>query len=355
MEHTELHQKNPRRSFLKKAFAGAGASVLGTSAIVYAGEGTQIISPEPLRLPREVWVASFSQQGIETENHQEMVDLILNEMEFIARYNPDIICLPETFPYSNNRSKSPPIHEIAESSQGGGPIIKRFSDFAQKHSCYIICPLHTKDEGKYYNSAVLIDRKGNIVGEYRKIHPTTGEIENGITPGPSDPPVFETDFGIIGIQICFDIKWQEAWKKLGQKNAEIVFWPSAFSGGKMIDTMSWMNQYYTVSSSIKDTTKICDLSGEQIAWTGRWNPNWACAGINLEKVFLHAWPFCERFDEVRAKYGRKVKIEIFHEEEWATIESLSPDVRVNDIMKEFEFKSQKAHLNEAEENGRKAR
>ena len=39
----------------------------------------------------------------------------------------------------------------------------------------------------------------------------------------------------------------------------------------MISTMSWMNQYYTVSSSWKDTTKICDISGEKIAWTGRWD------------------------------------------------------------------------------------
>lgn len=344
-----------RRSFLRKAVAGAGASILGTSAIVHAGDETQLINAEPLRLPREVWVASFCQQGIETENYQEMVNLVLNEMEFIVKYKPDIICLPETFPYVNNKTKPPPLREIAEPSQGGGPIINQFSDFAKKYSCYIICPLYTKEEGKYYNSAVLIDRKGSIAGEYRKIHPAPGEIENGISPGPADPPVFETDFGTIGIQICFDIKWQEAWKILGQKNAEIVFWPSAFSGGKMIGTMSWMHQYYTVSSSHKDTTKICDISGENIVWTGRWDANWVCAGINLEKVFLHAWPFCERFDEVRAKYGRKVKIQLFHEEEWATVESLSPDVRVDDIMKEFEFKSLKVYLHEAEENEKQAR
>lgn len=178
---------------------------------------------------------------------------------------------------------------------------------------------------------------------------TPGEIESGIFPGPNDPPIFETDYGRIGIQICFDIKWQDAWKKLSEKGAGIVFWPSAFSGGKMIKTMSWMNQYYTVSSSWKDTTKVCDISGEVIAWTGRQGANWVCAGINLEKVFLHAWPFCERFDEVRAKYGRKVKIQLFHEEEWATIESLSPDIKIEDILKEFDFKTQKVFLREAEE------
>ncbi len=322
---------------------------MGTSSLVHAGEKSQPIGTGPTRLPREVWVASFCQQGFYAENPQEMVGKILKEMEFIVKYQPDIICLPETFPFANTTSKKPPIQEIAEPSQGYGQIIKQFSDFAKKNNCYIICPIYTKDKGKYYNSAVLIDRKGSVVGEYRKIRPTTGEIANGISPGPSDPPVFETDFGRVGIQICFDIEWQDAWKKLSQKNAEIVFWPSAFSGGKMINTMSWMNQYYTVSSTRKDTTKICDISGEEIAWTGRWDKNWICAGINLEKVFLHSWPISKKFDEVRAKYGRKVKTQLFHEEEWATIESLSPEIKVTDILKEYNFKSKKDYLGEAEE------
>src|SRR3712207_7956687 len=42
-----------------------------------------------------------------------------------------------------------------------------------------------------------------------KCRPTDGEIASGVRPGPLDPPVFETDFGKIGIQICFDIKWED--------------------------------------------------------------------------------------------------------------------------------------------------
>jgi hypothetical protein len=123
----------------------------------------------------------------------------------------------------------------------------------------------------------------------------------------------------------------------------------------MIGTMAWMNQYHTVSSSCKDTTAIFDISGEKVAWTGRWEANWVCAAVNLEKVFLKAWPFSERFDEIRAKYGRKVRIQLFHEEEWAIIESLSPDIRVAHIMKEFELKGLKAYLHEAEENEKRVR
>ena len=78
------------------------------------------------------------------------------------------------------------------------------------------------------NTAVVYDRQGQELGQYHKIHPTEGELNGGIWPGPIDPPVFEADFGKFGIQICFDVNWWEGWERLKQKGAQIVFWPSAF-------------------------------------------------------------------------------------------------------------------------------
>jgi predicted amidohydrolase len=341
-----ISRESNRRSFIKKSILGTGAAILGPSQLITAAEHPGQDSEQ--KLPREVWIATLSQQGMVAENHKEMIKVVTGHIRQLAIYHPDIYCLPETFPFVNNVVKIPDLKEIAESVKDGGPIISEFSNLAKELNAYIICPVYITENGKYYNSAVIIDRNGSVAGEYRKIHPAPGEIEIGITPGPPDPPVFITDFGTIGIQICFDIKWQDAWKKLSHKGAEIVFWPSAFAGGKMLKTMAWLNQYYTVSSPWKDTARICDISGEELAWTGRWAPNWICAPVNLEKVFLHAWPFCERFDEVHYKYGKKVRIQLFHEEEWATIESRSPDIKVADIIKEFDFKIQKDYLREAE-------
>jgi len=66
--------------------------------------------------------------------------------------------------------------------------------------------------------------------------------------------------------------------------------------------------------------------------------------VNLEKVFLHTWPYAQRFSEIKAKYGRKVVIKSYHEEEWSIIESRSPDLKVADIMKEFELKTHEEHI-----------
>jgi len=61
---------------------------------------------------------------------------------------------------------------------------------------------------------VVVFRQGRIAGQYNKIHPTENEIKEGTHPGDTELRVFETDFGTIGIQICFDVNWQEQWRRL---------------------------------------------------------------------------------------------------------------------------------------------
>ena len=274
-----------------------------------------------------------------------MIRMILGRMEDVVSYEPDIICLPEVFPFTNLSGGTPPLNEAAENPIGA--ISRPFADFAKEHHCYVVCPIYTRENGLYYNAAVFIDREGKLLGEYRKIHPTIGEIDNGVHPGPLEPPVFKTDFGLVGAQICFDIEWLDGWQALRKAGAELVFWPSAFAGGSMVNTKAWQNKYCVVSSTRKGTTKICDVTGEEVDWTGHF-AYWACGSMNLEKAFLHTWPYCRKFKHIQAKYGRKLLIRTFHEEEWTIIESRSPEVRIADVMKEFELKTHEEHMQAAE-------
>ena len=116
----------------------------------------------------------------------------------------------------------------------------------------------------------------------------------------------------------------------------------------MVNTYAWQNHYCMVSSTWKNTSKICDITGEEIAASGNYNRWGVCAPVNLEKVFLHSWPYNRHFSDIEKKYGRKVRIYTLHEEEFTVIESLSPDIKVADIMKEFDLKSHKEHMKTAE-------
>lgn len=337
-----------RRSFIEKSAVTAGIAAFGTLGIQGSSFAQQ---PGQEKLPREVWVASVSQMNLSANTPAMMAQNILDILDESLVYQPDIVCLPETFlTYHVNQE-----YTLNEKVALSLKALDQFSDFSKKNSCYMVCPVCTSENGKIYNSAVIFNRQGENIGEYRKIHLTEGEISKGISPGPLQPPVFKTDFGIIGVQICFDIEWNDGWKKLREQGAEIVFWPSAFAGGQKVNTKAWQNKYVVVSSTRKNTSKICDISGDVISETGIWNKNLVCAPVNLEKAFLHLWPYVKHFKEIRKKYGRKVRITIYHEEEWAIFESLSPDIYVKDILNEFDMKTHEELTSSAEIAQNKAR
>ena len=90
-------KKLSRRNFLGKSTATAGGIVtLGAFGTKIANADENSTSK---RLPREVWIASVSQMGYRTETSEEMVDKVLVCLEQAIAYHPDIVCLPEVFPF----------------------------------------------------------------------------------------------------------------------------------------------------------------------------------------------------------------------------------------------------------------
>lgn len=330
-----------RRNFIGKTAVTAGLSALGTGSLfgetsdsASASLSGEINAKSQARLPREVWIATVSQEGIRAETHEGMVKQMLDLVSKSAVYQPDIVCLPEffMFTWSNQRTV---LEERIELSQ---VFLKKVMEFARSNNCYIICPLFTREKGKIYNAAAVIDRQGNSMGEFRKMHLPLDELESGFSPGPLKPPVFKTDFGTIGVQICYDVNWNDGWQSLREQGAEIVFWPSAYPGGRKINARAFENKYVVVTST-RGNSKICDITGDVIAQNSDWGGNVVCASVNLEKILFNTWPNSKHFEDIRRRYGRKVRFTSYDEEGWTVIESLSPDVRVNDFKKEYNIMS----------------
>lgn len=326
-------EKSGRRDFLRSSLLGAAAINIGS----VAGNPAPLFQSGHLSYDggRNVWIASVTQDGITGRDWKEAVQAAVKQAENALPFNPDIYCFPEIFHVAQLTGTQPSVKEAVE--DGSGRVIAPLQAFAKLNRCYMICPVFTVENGNYYNAAVLIDRQGKVMGEYRKMHTTVSEMGKGVSPGPLVPPVFQTDFGTIGIQICYDIEWVDGWQKLVEKGAEIIFWPSAFAGGKKVNMRAWTNQVAVVSSTWKGTTKICDPVGHDVIVSGIWSRWGVCAPLNLEKVVLHSWPDFEKFAGIQKKYGRKVICYSLHEEELSVIESLSPDVKVKDILKEFDL------------------
>jgi hypothetical protein len=249
------------------------------------------------------------------------VDGTFQRLDQAASFKPDIACLPEEFTRAGPEAVP-------------GPTTERVGKWAREHSCYVICPMQVREGGRMYQSAVLIDRQGGVVGRYDKIHPTEKALNAGTRPGEVDPPVFETDFGRIGIQICFDVNWRDGWRRLKEKGARIIFWPSAYAAAHQMPALAFLNQCYVVTSTMKSAPRIYDITGDLLDAGGkdRW---WAAAALPLGKRLFEVDYNTPKMVQVEKKYGSKVQVTWLRDDDWITLVSLDPSLTVDGIMKEF--------------------
>ena len=112
-----------------------------------------------------------------------------------------------------------------------GPTVSRFRDLAARYSMVIVFPFFERLlDGLYSNSAAVIDADGSLLGVYRKNHiPMTPKYCEKFYFHPSEDgfPVFQTSFGTIGIQICWDNFFPEGSRILSLKGAQIILAPTA--------------------------------------------------------------------------------------------------------------------------------
>ena len=116
-----------------------------------------------------------------------------------------------------------------------GPIVQRFAALAAELSMVMVLPIYEEEQpGVYYNTAVVVDADGTILGKYRKHHiPNLDKFWEKFyfRPGNLGYPVFKTAVGPIGVYICYDRHFPEGWRELGLNGAQIVFNPNATKPG----------------------------------------------------------------------------------------------------------------------------
>ena len=112
-----------------------------------------------------------------------------------------------------------------------GKTIKTFSEQAKKYNVHIIFGFVEKgeEEGRpvLFNSAALIDNKGEPLGCYRKVHLVEGDETKYFTKG-REYNVYDTAIGKIGMMICWDMAYPEPARILALKGAEIIAAPAAW-------------------------------------------------------------------------------------------------------------------------------
>lgn len=122
-----------------------------------------------------------------------------------------------------------------------GPVTRAWHELAVKCDGYIAAGFCERDGERLYNTAVLIGPEG-IALHYRKLHRFAGEKEI-FTPGDLGLPVAHTDVGVIGLCVCYDLRFVETVRILALQGAELVCVPTAWLPG--FDQQRWDSEGYS--------------------------------------------------------------------------------------------------------------
>jgi len=103
------------------------------------------------------------------------------------------------------------------------PVFIQYSEAARTYGIGVVGSLSAKADDGYANTGFLIDRRGGLVGVYRKKHPAPTEERIVTKPAAGDPfPVFDFEGVRVSIAICMDIHFPEMFRIYGLKGADIV-------------------------------------------------------------------------------------------------------------------------------------
>lgn len=200
------------------------------------------------------------------QNCEEFAPLL----EKAAQETADLVVLGETVP-SAGVPGAP--HELAESIPG--PSTDYFCGLAKQYSLHLVFSLYERDGRVVYNTAVLIDQEGKIVGKYRKICLPHAEVASGIMPG-NEYPVFETKLGKIGMMVCYDGFFPEVARELTNRGAEVIAWPVWGCDPLLAQSRANENRVHIVSSTFMDAksnwmlSAVYDRDGSPLVSAEEW-------------------------------------------------------------------------------------
>ncbi len=247
--------------------------------------------------PRAVSIASINLRPTRTKTVEENVRLFVETIEAKVPSKTDVIVLPEGITVVGNNK---PYAEVAESIPG--PTTKALGEVARRRSAYIVAGIYEREGPAIYNTAVLIDRAGNVAGKYRKVYLPREEIEAGLTPG-SDYPVFRTDFGTVGIMICYDVFFSDPARALALRGAEMILMPIWGGDETLAKARAIENQVFLIASGYDHPTYIMDPTGERLSVGQR--PGAAVATVDLNKRYVDQW-----LGEMKARRPKEIRVDV---------------------------------------------
>lgn len=275
-----------------------------------------------------------------------MLHTIRKHIDEVLPDKPDLIVLPEMCDQPSNMSAEA---VYTYYSQRGDMMVEALSQISCENQCYIAAGIvRCAPDGKHYNSCVMIDRSGNVMGYYNKNYITPEEKPFYDIVSGADTAVFNCDFGTVGAVLCFDLNFDELRQKYRDAKCDMVVFPSRFDGGLLCNIFAHETGAYFVKCFSGGTGRsaIIDPLGYPRVTSTNYYP---CifSQINLDYKICHLDENKAKFAAAKRKYGDKVKI---HDNGFigtVILSSESPDFTTQDIVDEFGIELREEYFNRA--------
>jgi beta-ureidopropionase len=267
----------------------------------------------------------------------------------------DLAVLPETAITGEAEGDA-----LARSVPLDGEVQEVFTRKAREHGCYIVVPtylLDSKEKKRCSNAAILVGRKGEVMGTYRKIHLVVslerGTMEGGATPGDA-LPVFDCDFGKLGIQICYDMEFDDGWTELARKGAELIAWPTQSPQTSQPAFRAKEHRCYIVSSTWRHNASIFEPTGK-IAAQIKPPQSILVHELDLSYALLPWSSKLQNGEALRKAYGDKVGFHYYEDEDRGIFWSNDPKITIGEMVHSLGLLELEEEMARVKEFHRKAR
>lgn len=203
-----------------------------------------------------------------------------------------------------------------------GPLTDRIAEIAKRYHMYIIAPIYERADDKVYNTAVVMDRNGTILGRHRKT--LLPVMETWLVSVGDEFEVFTTDFGNIAIATCWEISYPEIPAIYALKGADIIFNPTMAKDNKpgqslatahMFITRARDNSVYIAPVVLgKDGNGIIDFDGNVLAEATGEEDVVIMTEIDFSRERISAskwWKTINGTDNVKAMHFKSRRPEIY--------------------------------------------
>jgi predicted amidohydrolase len=233
--------------------------------------------------PREAVVSVVKWRPYRCDSVERNRSAIGDWLDKAGALQSDLVLLPE---FSNAYRKGLAYDRCAE-NLSDGLVCTLLREKALQYRMNVCAGIVEKSGDLYYSSAVLFNRQGELIGTYRKTHPFwPEEMLQGLSPG-CDYPVFDLDFGKVGIVICYDNWYGEIHKLLALRGAELLLVPNEAYEPLLMHARALDNRVYVAASSLEMKAMIVNTKGRIMAET---NDGMVSARIDLNDRRL-AYPY----------------------------------------------------------------